>query len=152
IIASAGIKEPKPDDHRKFLLAEECHWQCPYTGRTISMNALFGPEPQFDIEHIIPFSRSLDNSFHNLTLCYVPENRSVKGNKTPHQAYSGDEARYEAILDRVKKFAGERRTVSEKLKRFSMDDDQLENFLEEFRNRQLNDTAYASALAGKYLG
>ena len=147
-----GIKEPKPEDKRKYQLAEECHWQCPYTGKTISMQSLFGPEPQFDIEHIIPFSRSMDNSFPNLTLCYVPENRSVKGNKTPHEAYSGDPERSQAILDRVKKFTGERAMVSAKLKRFMMNEDELEEFLADFRKRQLNDTAYASTLATRYVG
>jgi CRISPR-associated endonuclease Csn1 len=146
-----GIKEPKPEDKRKYLLAEECHWQCPYTGKTISMQSLFGPEPQFDIEHIIPFSRSMDNSFPNLTLCHVPENRSVKGNKTPHEAYSGDPERYQAILDRVKKFTGERAMVSAKLKRFMMSEDELEAFLSDFRKRQLNDTAYAARLATRYV-
>ena len=42
------------------------------------MSALVGRESQYDIEHIIPFSRSLDNSFANLTLCYHEENRAVK--------------------------------------------------------------------------
>jgi len=152
IMAEASISEPKPDDIRRFQLAEECHWMCPYTGRSISMRSLFGPEPEFDIEHIIPFSRSMDNSFQNVTLCYVPENRSVKGNKTPHQAYSGDEQRYEAILDRVRKFSGDRQTAAAKLKRFAMNGDELEAYLEDFRNRQLNDTAYATSVAAKYLG
>ena len=147
-----GIKEPKREDIRKYQLGEECHWQCPYTGKTISVQALFGPEPQFDIEHIIPFSRSMDGSFQNLTLCYVPENRSAKGNKTPHEAYSGHPDRYQAILDRVRKFTGERTMVSAKLRRFTMDEDQLQEFLADFRNRQLNDTAYASTLATRYAG
>ncbi len=146
------VLKSRPADVRKVQLADECRWECPYTGKSISMEALLGPEPQFDIEHVIPFSRSMDNSFSNLTLCYVPENRSVKGNKTPHEAYSGDPARYEAILDRIKKFTGERAMVSAKLKRFMMNDDRLELFLEDFRNRQLNDTAYASRLAKRYLG
>ena len=152
IIAEAGIRDPKPDDVRRFLLAEECRWTCPYTGKSISVSSLFGPEPQFDIEHIIPFSRSMDNSFHNLTLCYVPENRAVKGNKTPWQAYHGNAEQLEAILDRVRKFTGDRRSVAPKLSRFAMDDEQLDGFLEDFRNRQLNDTAYASSIAAKYLG
>lgn len=152
IKADVGISAPSPDDIRKVLLAEECHWTCPYTGRSISMRSLLGPEPQFDIEHIVPFSRSMDNSFQNLTLCYVPENRSVKGNRTPWQAYHGDPERYQAILDRVRKFAGDRQTVAAKLRRFTMTDDELEGFLEDFRNRQLNDTAYATSLAAKYLG
>lgn len=152
IMADAGVAQPKPDDIRKYLLAEECRWQCPYTGRSISMDALFGGESQFDIEHIIPFSRALDNSFANLTLCYVPENRSAKGNKTPWEAYGGDAERYEQILDRVRKFTGERRMVNEKLKRLSLNEEQLAAFLEDFRNRQLNDTAYACSLAARYLG
>jgi len=152
MLANPGIAQPRPDDIRKFLLAEECHWQCPYTGKTISREALFGPEPQFDIEHILPFSRSMDNSFQNLTLCYVPENRSIKGNKTPSQAYQGNPERYEAILDRVRKFGGDRQTAAAKLRRFTMGDDELEGFLEDFRNRQLNDTAYATSIAAKYLG
>ena len=152
IIAEAGIRDPKPDDVRRFLLAEECRWTCPYTGKSISVSSLFGPEPQFDIEHIIPFSRSMDNSFHNLTLCYVPENRAVKGNKTPWHAYHGNAEQHEAILNRVRKFTGDRRTVAAKLSRFAMDDEQLDGFLEDFRNRQLSDTAYASSIAAKYLG
>lgn len=146
------IQDPRPDDIRRVLLAEECHWMCPYTGKPISMRSLFGPEPQFDIEHIIPFSRSMDNSFQNLTLCYVPENRSVKGNRTPWEAYHGNPDRYEAMLDRVRKFTGDRRTVAAKLNRFMMADEELQDFLENFRNRQLNDTAYATSLAAKYLG
>lgn len=152
IKAQVGINQPKPDDIRKWLLAEECQWQCPYTGRTITPKSLFGPEAQFDIEHIIPFSRSMDNSFQNLTLCYVPENRNLKGNKTPHQAYSGGSERYDAILDRVRQFTGERTMVVAKLRRFAMKDEELEKFLEDFRTRQLNDTAYATVLAARYLG
>lgn len=152
IIKQAGLPEPTPADVRKYLLAEECKWTCPYTGRAISPATLFGPEPQFDIEHIIPFSVSMDNSFQNLTLCYVLENRAVKGNRTPRQSYGADEARYQAVLDRVGGFAGDRRTVAAKLRRFLMDDQQLEEWLEDFRSRQLNDTSYACALAAHFLG
>ncbi len=71
----------------------------------------------------------------NLTLCYVPENRSVKGNKTPHEAYAGDPERYEQILDRVKRFTGERPGVAEKLRRFKLGAEELEKFLSDFRDR-----------------
>ena len=59
---------------------------------------------QFDIEHIIPFSRSLDNSFANKTLSDVRENRDIKQNRTPFEAYSGDETKWHAILFRAKRF------------------------------------------------
>lgn len=152
IIAGAGISEPQLGDIRKFLLAEECHWMCPYTGKSISMHSLFGPEPQFDIKHIIPFRHSMDDSFQNVTLCFVPENRIFKANKTPWQAYHHSHKQYKDVLARVEEFGGDRHTVAAKLKRFMMTDDELEDFLEDFRTRQLNDTAYATSVASNYLG
>ena len=152
IKAQVGIRDPRPDDIRRWLLAVECGWKCPYTEKTITPRTLFGNEAQFDIEHIVPFSRSMDNSFPNLTLCHLAENRNTKGNKTPHQAYSADADRYAKMIDRVKQFAGEKAIVAAKVRRFLMNDDDLESFLEDFRNRQLNDTAYATTLAAHYLG
>ena len=151
IVEEAGISDPSPDDIRKVLLAEECRWECPYTGKSISMRKLVGPESEFQIEHIIPFIRSLDNSFLNLTLCHVEENK-VKANKTPYEAYSGDPERYERILERVKRFQGDKGIVAQKLHRFLMTPEQVEEFLAGFTARQLTDTAYASRLAADYLG
>ncbi len=88
ILDEVGLGRPSNDDIRKVLLAEECQFTCHYTGRTIQMAALIGRDSQYDIEHIIPFSRPLDNSFANLTLCYHEENRNVKRNQTPGEAYS----------------------------------------------------------------
>jgi len=146
ILKEAGI-EPKGRDIEKALLAEECDWTCPYTGRTISMQALVGRTPQFDVEHIIPFQRSFDNSFFNKTLCYHEENRSRKRDNTPFEAYGADPERYGAILERVRKFKGH--AAKEKLRRFRLDS--TEEF-EDFTSRQLNDTRYASSLAADYLG
>jgi CRISPR-associated endonuclease Csn1 len=151
ITSEIGIPRPSRSDVRKFLLAEECRWECPYTGRQISMRSLFS-EPQFDIEHIIPFSRSLDDSFFNVTLCAIDENRNRKGNKTPFEAYSGDADAYRAILDRVGRFTGDRSAAAEKLRRFKMTPEEVELRLTDFTARQLGDTAYASSLAAKYLG
>ena len=52
---------PNRDDILKLQLAKECGLKCPYTGRSIGLNALVGVHPQFEIEHIIPRSRSLDD-------------------------------------------------------------------------------------------
>ncbi len=152
ILGETGIINPSRDDIRRVLLADECKWECPYTGKPISMRGILGHEPQFDIEHIIPFSRSLDDSFANLTLCDQQENRDVKKNKTPHEAYSSDPLRYQQILDRVGRFNGDRRRVARKLERFKMDDAKLEEMLQKFSARRLTDTAYATKLAAQYLG
>jgi len=140
---------PGRTDTTKVLLAEECGWRCPYTGRSISIRTLFGPHPQFDIEHIIPRSRSLDDSFLNKTLCYHEENRNVKRNRTPYEAYHGT-PRYDEILDRVAKFNG--RLAKEKLRRFRMTPEEVEDRFADFTQRQLNDTRYAAKEAAAYLG
>lgn len=140
-----GIEKPKSDDILKILLAEECGWKCPYTHRPISMNALFGDNPQFEIEHIIPYSRCLDNSFANKTLCWHEENRA-KRNRTPFEAYFGDEARYNTMLMAVSKFQG--RLAARKKELFELTDtEELENF----SSRQLNDTRYATKAVMQYL-
>lgn len=149
IIKEAGIQEPKPNDILKVLLAQECNWQCPYTGKTITMNNLFGAHPQFDIEHILPFSRSLDNSFANKTLCDAKYNRDVKRNQTPYECASGSPDEYHQMLERVKRFTGgsSGRGGNAKLRRF-----QMTEIPDGFTTRVLNDTRYISRLACDYLG
>ncbi|MEN6458245.1 MAG: type II CRISPR RNA-guided endonuclease Cas9 [Thermoguttaceae bacterium] len=132
-------------DILKVRLAEECGWRCPYTGNSIAIEALVGPHSQFDIEHIIPFSRSLDNSFLNKTLCDHKENRDVKRNQTPYEAYSGSEERWHEIISRVKRFHGS--AADAKLRKF-----QQKDLGDDWAQRMLQDTRYMSRLATEYLG
>ncbi|HLA38008.1 MAG TPA: type II CRISPR RNA-guided endonuclease Cas9 [Candidatus Brocadiales bacterium] len=150
ILAEIPNLKPSRRDKEKVLLYEECGHKCPYTGKQISMASLLGDHPQFDIEHIIPFPRSLDDSFLNKTLCYAEENRNVKQGKTPHEAYGSNPTRWEEIIQRVKDFKGKARDI--KLERFEAHGEKLDKLLGEFANRQLPDTAYASRLAVEYLG
>jgi CRISPR-associated endonuclease Csn1 len=145
IIKEAGIKQPTRTDITKCLLWEESNGQCPYTGKEINIKKLFGAE--IDIEHIIPESRCLDNSYMNKTLCFAKENREIKHNKTPWEAYGSDPKKWEQIIQRVKRFQREAARI--KLERFQIKD--LKE-LDDFISSQLNDTKYASKLAKKYLG
>lgn len=139
------IANPKASDIEKWLLFKECGGMCPYTGKAITHAGLFGEHPQFDVEHIIPFSRSLDDSFGNKTLCCVDYNRNIKKNKTPYET-SGSTPQWEEIIARVKKFNGV--YAEAKLRRFV-----LENvaeggaFLENFSQRDLAITRYATKAA-----
>jgi|GEM_PF-2521878 len=136
--------EPKKNEILKVLLAKECNNECPYTGKTITLDNLLGSSPQFDIEHTLPFSRSLDNSYANKTLCYHEENRNFKRNKTPYETYGHDSQRWNDIIERVKRFQGSSAEI--KLRRF-----QMKEIPEGFTNRHLSDTRYISRLAGDYL-
>jgi CRISPR-associated endonuclease Csn1 len=128
----------------KILLAEECNWECPFTGRTIQMATLVGRNSQFDVAHLFP-RRFLDDSFLNKTLCYHEENRHRMHDLLPKQAYGADPERWQAILSRVKAFKSPAARI--KLERF-----QAEEVPEDFVSSQLNDTRFITTVAQEYLG
>ena len=130
---------------RRMPLAVPLHGQVHFHGGSVWPRAAIRHRAHHPLQ---PLDGQL---LSNLTLCYHEENRNVKRGRTPFQAYHWTE-RYDQVLDRVARFTGERRMVAAKLTRFKMNDEELEIFLEDFRNRQLNDTAYAAQLAKKYLG
>ncbi len=144
IVKVASADDVKPWDVDRVLLYEECGGVCPYTGNPIEFRQLFNGD--VDVEHIIPYSVSLDNSFQNKTLCFSHENRNVKKRQTPHAAY-GHTSRWPQMLARVEKMGN-----ADKLKRFEMSGKELEAYLDDFTSAQLVNTAYASRLALDYLG
>ncbi|MCA3005106.1 MAG: type II CRISPR RNA-guided endonuclease Cas9 [Planctomycetaceae bacterium] len=143
-IVAKGIVHPSRSDIERVLLAEECSYQCPYTGRSFGLEDVIGRHPQVDVEHIWPMSRSLDDSYLNKTLCYHEENRNVKGNWTPLEAYGGNPAKWQEILERVRKFKGD--AAREKYRRF------VEPMEEGFAERHLAETRLISAKSADYLG
>ena len=129
-----------------YKLWEECKKTCPYTGKPISVSQLFSGEVQ--IEHIHPWSRSLNDSFSNKTLCYADENRK-KGTKTPYEFYGNDEANWATIKERALKLFSDTKeypTAYKKFKRFVQ-----QKYDDDFSSRQLNDTRYISKEAKNYL-
>lgn len=145
ITADLKIQHPKRWQIEKVLLAEECDWTCPFTGKGFGMADLLGSTPQVDVEHIWPYSRSMDDSFLNKTLCYHEENRNRKRGHTPLEAYGPTPEQYEAILDRVRRFKGDHFAVRAKLQRFT------EPIEEGFTLRHLQDTRYITSQACDYL-
>ena len=133
--------EPDRDAIEKYLLWKECfedgNGQCPYTGQVISGDMLFTNDIQ--VEHIIPYSRSFDNSFNNKTLCVSTEN-ARKGNSTPYELYNGTD-QYDEVLARVAKFPYPKRQRF-KLKEVPENPD---------AQRTLNDTRYISKEAKRFL-
>lgn len=143
-----GCHDPRESDITKRLLAKECGWICPYTGKPFNMEQLMSG--QVEVEHIIPFSRSLDDSYMNKTLCWADENRNKAG-RTPYEAYGHDPTRWAEILRRMKENVKKHGMPAEKLRRFQMNEEEVERFLRDFHQRQLNDTRYASVKAREYL-
>ncbi|WP_295808878.1 type II CRISPR RNA-guided endonuclease Cas9 [uncultured Victivallis sp.] len=141
IAQEAGVEKPSRRDILKVMLAEECDYTCPYTGRRFSMRDLLHGG-LVHIEHIVPYSRSMDDSFINKTLSCRDAN-AEKGNRLPFEAFSPEA--YREILERVRRFKGP--FAEAKLERFKMQKAESRDFIE----RNLNDTRYASKLATEYL-
>jgi CRISPR-associated endonuclease Csn1 len=134
------------DNILKFKLWEECKKTCPYTGLTIPVNELF--TNKWQIEHIHPWSKSLNDSFSNKTLCLGTKNIE-KGNQTPFEFYGNDEASWSAIKERALKLFSDTKEYPnsyQKFKRFVQ-----QKFDDDFTSRQLNDTRYISKEAKNYL-
>jgi len=120
---------------------------CPFTGRVISINMLFNGEAE--IEHILPFSRTLDNGTANLTIAIRGANR-LKGNNTPYEAFGHDQ---HADKGMVWPEISERAKSLPKNKRWRFDADAMARFEQDggFLARQLTDNAYISRITKRYL-
>ncbi|MDV7201484.1 type II CRISPR RNA-guided endonuclease Cas9 [Roseovarius sp. 10] len=114
---------------------------CPYTGAPISVSMLFNGS--CDVDHILPYSRTLDDSFANRTVCLKEANRQ-KGNKTPWEMWGGTD-QWDTIAANLKNLPENKR------KRFSKD--AMERFEgdNDFLDRALVDTQYLSRISRTYL-
>ncbi len=119
--------------------------ECPFSGKPISMEDLLNGQ-KFQIEHLIPFSRSLDDSVNNKVLACVEANR-YKGNRTPYEAFgeSKDGYDWKAIQQRAKKLGVEQqwRFSPDAMTRFEAQEGPIA--------RSLNDTRYMTRLLQDYL-
>ncbi len=115
--------------------------RCPYSGEKISAAMLF--DGACDVDHILPYSRTLDDSIANRTLCLRAYNRQ-KGNKSPWEAW-GDTPNWEKIAPLIK------RLPKNKAWRFAPDAMAKYEGENDFLARQLKDTQYLSRIAREYL-
>ena len=117
--------------------------RCPFTGEVISLNRLFSKDDEVEIEHLIPWSVSYDDSAANKVVALTSANRQ-KGQRTPYEAF-GDTPEWEGIVQRAEKLP------TDKQWRFAPD--ASEQFKEQggFLARQLNETGWLARLAKEYL-
>lgn len=125
----------------KFRLYQEQDGKCIYSGKQMDLHRL-DEEGYLDIDHIIPYSRSLDDSLNNKVLCLSSENR-MKGNKTPFE-YIRNEDDWEMFTARVNLLHNNRK--KENLLNKNFNDRELE-----FRERNANDNNYIARYVKQYL-
>ncbi len=114
---------------------------CPFCGKPIGVTMLFNGEAE--VEHIIPYSISYDDSVANKVISHRTCNRD-KGNMTPWKKW-GETDRWPIIADQVGRL--------DKRKRWRFEPDAEERFKDHggFIARQLTDTQYLARMALRYL-
>ena len=129
--------EPSGKDLLKYRLYKEQNGKCAYSLKPLALDRL--TEAGYaDIDHILPYSRTFDDSLNNKVLVLGKENRN-KGNKIPWEYFGGsDEQRWDLFEAWVRSNPGFKQAKRNRLlKRTLTAEDQ-----QDFRERHLNDTRY----------
>ena len=118
---------------------------CPFCGRQIELSKLFTAD--FEVEHLLPFSETFDDSRANKVISCASCNRILKGKRSPYDAFANRAGfAWEEILSRASELPQN--------KQWRFREDAWEIFEEkygDFIQRMLNDTRYMSKVAREYL-
>lgn len=119
----------------------EADRRSPFTGRLISLSDLHSDA--VEVEHILPYSETLDNSPSNLTLAFREENRR-KGDLSPGEAAG------RRIFDQRKMIELTKHLPRNKAWRFLPDAMQVFEEQKGFKERQLHATGYLTRVVRTY--
>lgn len=129
----------------RYLLWSEQGAQCVYCGQPISLAQLFGGE--VDLDHILPYSRCLDDSQMNKVVAHVHCNHD-KGQRTPYEWLAGARpADYDRMVQQAASLMRAGSMPYAKYRRFVQKSLELDQFIA----RQLTDTGYIAKATVEYL-
>lgn len=137
-IKKLGINSPNGEDITRYRLWRDQNGICLYSGEKIPARAMFSKE--YEIDHIIPYSISLDDRYQNKVLVKAGENWK-KGNRLPYEYFGHDKTRWAAYENRVESLIKSDGKKAHLLKKNYTKEDQRE-----FTERNLNDTRYATTV------
>lgn len=130
--------KPNGAQLEKYRLWKEQEGFCPYTGEYIHPDRAFMSEDgnYAEIDHIVPYSRSFDDSLTNKVLVMGSANRNKK-NRTPYEYFGSDSEKWRIFVANVDAHIKNRRRA-ERLKMKDID----ESDEEAMKERSLGDTRY----------
>jgi CRISPR-associated endonuclease Csn1 len=91
----------------KYILWHEQKFICPYSGKMIDREQLFTRD--IEVDHILPYSMSLDNSLSNKVVCFAKENQD-KGQRTAFDWLGQDEKKWTTVAGAIDHFNPKRKT------------------------------------------
>ena len=145
-------RKPMKDEFTKFKLWKQQGNKCIYSGEYINPESILHGTHATEIDHIIPHSRSFDDSMGNKALCLTQENQR-KGNQTPFE-YIGQNGHNEQAWH---KFEERCKLINKTGYQLGFDYSKLDRLLLKkvdnagFIDRNLNDTRYIARFCKNYL-
>ncbi len=137
---TCGQNPSRPEDLLRFELWTEQNGRCLYSDQAIAPHQILASDNSVQIDHILPWSRSGDDSFVNKTLCFTHANQNKRG-LTPFEWFGADAERWETyrgVIESIKSMKGRKK------RNYLLKDASI--LTEKFRPRNLNDTKYATRL------
>ena len=138
----------KSREFEKFQLYREQQGKCAYSLEPLDLHRVLNDIGYAEVDHALPYSRSIDDSKNNKVLVLAKENRD-KGNRTPYEYLDGANEsehwrQFSAYVESNKSYRLAKR--SRLLRK-----DFGGKASEEFRERNLNDTRYICRFFKNYV-
>lgn len=152
LITGLDEREIRPQYIERYLLGELQGWRCMYSNEEITNKeeAILNKGKQYEIDHIVPFSRILDDTLNNKALVLARENQK-KGARTPLMYLSAEKEK--EFKQRVNKLFKDNKITEKKYRYFMLESlvgEDAEKILGDWKTRNLNDTRYIAKFLVKY--
>ena len=158
-----GVVTPTGQQIIKVKLYREQNGVCLYSGKPIDFETMLHDDNAYQVDHIVPFSRSNNDGMTNKVLVLTEENQK-KGNQTPFEYFGADEKRWKEFAARVESIYKTRdvktsdkaaNAINYKYNGYAMKKKQ-NLLLQDYKNdswnvRALNDTRYITRFIQNYL-
>jgi CRISPR-associated endonuclease Csn1 len=130
-------RKPNGEELLRYELWTEQNHHCLYSGQYIGPNDWLDNDSGVQVDHILPYSRSGDDSYKNKVLTLAAPNQE-KRNRTPFEWLGDSPDRWRAFVASVNLCTGLHKEKRRKLLLQSFKERQ-----EDYRERHLNDTRHA---------
>lgn len=140
-----GVLSPTGQDILTLRLLDEQNFCCAYSQKVLDAERVFKDGKYIQIDHIIPYSRSFDDSYNNKVVVLTAENQH-KGNNIPLKYLGADPARRNAFIAWVEG------TIRNRAKKHRLLlEEYTESMARDWKERSLTDTRYISKLVHGFL-
>ncbi len=144
-------RKPTGSEFEKWSLYREQHGKCAYTLEALDLDRVINDHSYVQIDHVLPYSRSYDDSKSNKVLALTRENQN-KGNRTAYEyltSFIGGETgeRWRTYVAWVEGNKSYRQAKRNRLLRKNYGPEEARGF----KDRNLNDTRYICRFFKNYV-